>query len=169
VSVGGAAEFNASHVMQVLMAQNGLDTNYVATGEGATAVVAGVRGGHFPVGLTSIQQYIGAEDTIKPLAVFSREPFPQAPDVPTMDSLGYEIVGATNWGLAGPAGMDPAQIQTIWEAIEKAYDNPDVQANFEENGQAMIGLGPEEAEEYVAERLADVESVVPIFKEMEGS
>ncbi|WP_158542876.1 Bug family tripartite tricarboxylate transporter substrate binding protein [Phytoactinopolyspora halophila] len=165
VDIGGAAEYNLSHAVQVMLDDAGLDTNYVATGEGATAVVSGVRGGHYPVGITSIQQYFGAEDEIQPLAVSSEETYELASDIPTLSELGYDVSGSTNWGLAAPEGTDPEKIEIISDAVADALDEEDVLQNMEDEGQGMIGTGPEESEEYVQDYLDDIRSVTPLFEQ----
>ena len=111
LDLGGTAEFNASHVVWGQFKEQGLETNYVSSGGGATEVVASILGGHLPIALTSAQQAVG-NDQIKALAVFADEEYPLLPGVPTVKSLGYDIVNESNWGVSAPAGT-PLEIREV--------------------------------------------------------
>lgn len=165
INVGGSAEFNLSHVVQAQLGQAGLETNWVATGEGSTSVTAGVLGNQFPVGITSIQAYVGREDELLPLAISSEGSYEHYPEIPTFSELGYEITGATNWGLAAPKGTDPAKIQVIADAVAEAMETQDVQDNLASEAQSAIGLGPEESAEYLAEFRQDILEITPVFQQ----
>lgn len=163
VDLGGTAEFNASHVVWAQYKEQGLDTNYVASGGGATEVVAAVLGGHFPIGLTSAQQAVG-NDEIKALAVFGEEEYPLLPGVPTMKSLGYDIVNESNWGVSGPAGMPLEKREVIWAAIESALKQDSVIKSMKESGQQPIGLGPDEADAYIKGVTKEMAAMVPLLE-----
>lgn len=65
-----------------------------------------------------------------PLAVSSPERLDVLPDVPTFRELGYDIV-AENWlGLSAPAGLDPAIVKTLDDAVAVALTKSEVTAQF---------------------------------------
>ncbi len=49
------------------------------------------------------------------------------PEVPTLKELGYNIVSASPYGIAGPKGMDPKHVKILHDAIRKAMDDPGYQ------------------------------------------
>lgn len=163
IDMAGGANFNASHASWGLLKDQGLDTNWVSTGDGSTEAVAAVLGGHFPAGITSAQQAV-ASDEITALAVFSEERYEFLPDVPTAQELGYEGVQETDWGIGAPADMPLEKRQILWEAIEEALERDAVLKNMENEGQTMIGLGPEDTEKFVEEMTADIEEILPILE-----
>lgn len=64
------------------------------------------------------------------LAIAAPERIPQAPNVPTFREQGMDIV-LENWlGISGPAGMDPAMVDTIHDAFLAAVAKPEVQARL---------------------------------------
>jgi tripartite-type tricarboxylate transporter receptor subunit TctC len=46
------------------------------------------------------------------------------PTVPTLREVGIDLVDSSPFGLAGPAGMDPEVVKTIYEAFHKAMLDP---------------------------------------------
>ena len=44
------------------------------------------------------------------------------PNVPTLKELGYGIVSASPYGLAGPKGMDPAVVKILHDAFKKGME-----------------------------------------------
>lgn len=49
-----------------------------------------------------------------------------APDVPTLQELGYPYVIDSSFGIAGPKGMDPRIVAKLHDAFKKAMDEPTV-------------------------------------------
>ena len=82
---------------------------------------------------------------IKILAVGSPERSPDAPDVPTFRELGYpEEFILTAWRvLVGPPNMPKAIVNRINEAVNKAYEDPDVRQKFKALGLEATGGSPE--------------------------
>ncbi len=77
------------------------------------------------------------------LAVLAPERLPFAPNLPTAVEQGYDVVGVFISGLIAPKGMDPAQIQTIADAVERAIQNPDYIKKSEALKQVTEFQGPE--------------------------
>lgn len=46
------------------------------------------------------------------------------PTVPTTRELGYEVLIESPVGIGGPAGMNPALVQTLQDAFKSALDQP---------------------------------------------
>ena len=82
---------------------------------------------------------------LKILAVGSPERSPDAPDVPTFRELGYpEEFILTAWRvLVGPPNMPQPIVNRINEAVNKAYEDPDVRQKFKALGLEPTGGSPE--------------------------
>jgi len=46
------------------------------------------------------------------------------PAVPTFRDLGYDVIGESAYGIAGPRGMDPEVVRTIHDAFRLAVHDP---------------------------------------------
>jgi len=46
------------------------------------------------------------------------------PDAPTLKEMGIDIVSTSPYGIAGPAGMDPAVVKVLEEALREASRDP---------------------------------------------
>ncbi|GAA3750181.1 tripartite tricarboxylate transporter substrate binding protein [Salinactinospora qingdaonensis] len=167
VSVGASARLNLSHIIATELAQEGLETNYVSTGEGSTSVVTGVAGGHFPVGMLGANHAVGS-DEVRAIAVSSDDRFEALPDVPTFKELGIDVVGMTSWGVATPKDTPMEIRQTLADAILAALDKEEVQESVAAEGQQVLGYGPEETKEFVSGISGQYEEIVALIEEQEG-
>ena len=89
------------------------------------------------------------------LAIASPERNPQLPDIPTFREQGYDIV-IENWvGLSGPAGMDPAMVETIHDTVLAIFASEAAEARLTELGITHTPMSTEAYTALVAE-LIDV-------------
>lgn len=58
------------------------------------------------------------------LVVWSAQRAKRFPDVPTLRETGIDIVSASPYGFAGPAGMDPAVVKILHDAFKEALFDP---------------------------------------------
>ena len=66
------------------------------------------------------------------------------PDLPTMREAGYDV---GMWGYLwfwGPAGMNPATLDTVYRHVARAVAQPDVQELFANGGSEAMALPPAE-------------------------
>lgn len=88
-----------------------------------------------------------------PIAIASSERNPEIPDVPTFTEQGYDIV-IENWvGLSGPAGMDPATVQTIHDTVLAVFANPEVQTKLTDLGITHRAMSSDEYHAFVAKQI----------------
>ncbi|MBV1797450.1 tripartite tricarboxylate transporter substrate binding protein [Siccirubricoccus sp. G192] len=73
---------------------------------------------------TSAWADMALEGTLRPLAVWMSERVKRFPDVPTFRELGYDVIGESAYGIAGPRGMEPEVVRTIHDAFRKAVHDP---------------------------------------------
>lgn len=161
----GAGEFNMSHVMQAQLFAAGLETNWVAHGEGAAGATADIRGGHFPAGITTLQQYLTGDGEVGVLAVATEERVPQADYIPTFQELGYDIVAETTWGFMAPADTPDEIVWCLYEAWDYALQQDDVIEAAVSTGHAVLNLNPDEAAEWIENFRGVLETVQPVLEE----
>ncbi len=58
------------------------------------------------------------------LVVWSAKRAKRFPDAPTLREVGLDIVSASPYGFAGPAGMDPAVVKVLHDAFKEALFDP---------------------------------------------
>ena len=61
---------------------------------------------------------------LRALLMHTKDPYEKLPGVPTTMQLGYNIYNDTLLAVYGPAGMDPAVVKKIEDALEKAQGLP---------------------------------------------
>lgn len=87
------------------------------------------------------------------IAIASPERNSEVPDVPTFVEQGHDIV-IENWvGLSGPAGMDPAMVQTIHDTVLAVFANPEVQVRLTELGITHRAISSEDYASFVADQI----------------
>ena len=73
---------------------------------------------------TSAWADMALEGRFRPLAVWMSERARRFPDVPTLRDLGYDVLGESTYGIAGPRGMDPEVVRIIHDAFKEAVHDP---------------------------------------------
>lgn len=96
------------------------------------------------------------------LAVTTAQRSPSAPDLPTMQELGFEGFDVSSWfGLIAPAGTPKEVIDKLNAVIVKAQDNPEVQQAFAGLGAVGEKTTPEEFGAFIK---SEVENWAPVVK-----
>lgn len=73
---------------------------------------------------TSAWADMALEGQVRPLALWMSGRVARFPAVPTFRELGYDVVGESAYGIAGPRGMDPEVVRTIHDAFKAAVYDP---------------------------------------------
>lgn len=80
------------------------------------------------------------EKRIVPLAVTAKYRLAVAPDVPTMQELGYKDFNASFWnGVLGPAGLSATIAERMAQAVNKALAMPEVRKRIAPSGNEIDG------------------------------
>jgi len=97
---------------------------------------------------------------IAPLAVTTTERLDAFPDVPTVAESGYPSFQANGWyGMAAPAGVDPAIINRISKIVNQMIQSDAVRRELTAQGMIPASNTPEEFRAYIKadrEKWADV-------------
>lgn len=113
--------------------------------KGVAPAIADVLGGHIPLGygsLSTIKPHIAGGKLVV-LAVTSRERTPLAPEVPTLNELGYKSVDINSWyGIFGPKGMPEEVVKTLNQHLNELLKMPDVVERMAAQGATPVGGAP---------------------------
>lgn len=99
---------------------------------------------------------------LRVLAVGSKEPRPDFPGVPTMESLGYSGFeqGAPWVGMLAPAGTPKDIVKTLNKAAVDALNRPEVRKQIADLGAVVVGDSPEQFRQFLIEDKARWEQVI---------
>jgi tripartite-type tricarboxylate transporter receptor subunit TctC len=90
------------------------------------------------------------EGKLKALAIASRNRYPDAPDIPTMQESGYPGFIMGSWaGLMAPAGTPAAAIERMSREIAEIVKQPEVVATFKHLGFLPMGTSPQEFKSFL--------------------
>ena len=85
------------------------------------------------------------EGQMRGLAVSSAKPYPFAPDVPTLKSLGTDFTEVTWWGPMAPKGVPDATFKKLADAVGKAAQSPEFLAVLKKFYYVPSYMPPDEA------------------------
>ena len=85
------------------------------------------------------------------LLMHTKERYERLPDVPTSIELGYDYYNDTVFSVFGPAGMDPAVVKKIEDAIEKAQGTPAWKTWLDQTGQITVKMRSAEYTKFLEE------------------
>ena len=103
--------------------------------------------------------------TVRALAVMDNEPYPFLPEVPTMESQGYNTYVATSRVYSVPAGTPPEIVNALTSSIKRVMDMPDHKQKITEMNAVLRYMDPPSLEKYWAEMEETIAPLVPMTKE----
>lgn len=164
VVTGGSGTWSGHHIANLqLQEKAGIETTYVPY-KGAAPAVAAFLGGHVQALWGNSNDLYQHKDKLRVLAFGTKEPFSPMPDVPTFESLGYNLYASIDRGAGAPPGTPDEKIKVLQDAFLKIANDPKVQEQMLQDGFVPMSLGSKEAEEYIQQKVADWKPVVEKFK-----
>jgi len=117
-----------SWAMKVLESQTGASYLGVPYPSSA-AIITAALGGQIDLICDALGAMAGAVagNRLRVLAVSSEQRLPQWPHVPTAKELGVNAITTLPYGVGGPAGMSPAVVARLEDAMRKAVADPEHQ------------------------------------------
>jgi putative tricarboxylic transport membrane protein len=105
--------------------ETGARFRFVTFKGGGDAVLA-TLGGHVELTTENLSEMMPLVEAkkMRVLAVTGERRFKNAPDIPTLKELGYNIVAATGRGFAMPPGVPKEAAATMEAALKRVYDSP---------------------------------------------
>jgi tripartite-type tricarboxylate transporter receptor subunit TctC len=147
LTYGHAGVGTSQHLAgELFKVKAGVDIRPVAY-RGSTAVMPDLLAGRLSVFFGNIVNVLPQvrEGKLRALAVTSLKRSAAAPDLPTMDELGYPGFEAVPWfGLMAPGGTPPEIIDKLHRETVRILAMPDVRKRFDELGLDPIGNTPAE-------------------------
>ena len=136
-----------------------LHVPYKTTGPALMDIIAG-RVSMMFADFTSAQPHVKA-GTVRPLAISRIDRSSLYPDLPTMDEAGIKGFNLDAWaGLVAPAGMPPAIVMKLNDALRNIIDSPDTQAKLKNVGFEAFSSTPEELAAFMKTQLRVWEKMV---------
>ncbi|NIW23718.1 MAG: tripartite tricarboxylate transporter substrate binding protein [Gammaproteobacteria bacterium] len=108
-------------------------TPAIVTHEGGGDLMLNVLNGTLDIGVGEAQEIRSQLDAgqLRILAVFAAEPTERLPGIPTVKSLGYDVVLTKFRGIAGPPGTPPAIVDAWQQGVQRVLENADYRDVYE--------------------------------------
>lgn len=115
------------HFMFIAL-EDATDTEFTLVPFGSSAPTrTAIMGGHVAAGILNVSEIAGFEETIRVLAIAAEESSEYAPDVPTLQSEGIDVVNGSLRGFVAPAGLSEDVEQKLMDAFRQTFDDPEFQ------------------------------------------
>jgi tripartite-type tricarboxylate transporter receptor subunit TctC len=164
VTTGGSGTWSGHHIANLQFDKlAGIQTTYIPE-SGAAKSIAAFLGGHVQAVWANSNDLVQHADKIRVLAFGTKKPFPNMPDVPTFQSLGYKLYASIDRGVGAPPGTPDNIIKVLQDAFLKIAENPKVQEQMRKDGFVPLAMGAKETEAYIQEMTREWAPVVKEFK-----
>lgn len=159
LTLSGSGTNSANHLAQQQFDKMaGIKTTYIpfgGTGPSNTALLGKQVSGSW--GYTTVQMQLGNQ--VRCIAVAMQQRHPKLPDCPTFKESGFDLVGGAYRGVAVPKST-PAEIQTkLADILAKINHDPEFIKKMEDNGFAMLNVGPAEMPKFMTDVKARYEAL----------
>jgi tripartite-type tricarboxylate transporter receptor subunit TctC len=163
VGIGSPSEFAA----RIFEQQTGTSFQLVPY-RGGAPLLQDMIGGHVDFAFGQAAGYVTAVESgeLKAFAVLQPKRWWAAPNVPTLDELGYKNIDASFWhGLWAPKGTRPEIIAKLNAAVRIALADPVVRDRFKKVGQEIWPVEDQTPEALAAKQKAELARWAPIVSE----
>ena len=127
------------------------------TFKGGGEAVISVAGGHTTFTTENLSEGLSFVETgkLRVLGITSDKRLPQAPDVPTLQELGYPIVLGTLRGFSMTAGVPKEAVVTMETALKKAHDSAEWKEVARRNVFQNVFMGSADFTAYLHKRFPE--------------
>ena len=127
------------------------------TFKGGGEAVISVAGGHTTFTTENLSEGLSFVETgkLRVLGITSDNRLPQAPDVPTLQELGYPIVLGTLRGFSMTAGVPKEAVVTMETALKKAHDSAEWKEVARRNVFQNVFMGSADFTAYLHKRFPE--------------
>lgn len=134
----------------------GVKFRFVTFKGGADAVTA-TAGGHTTFTTENLSEGAGFVEarTLRVLAITADRRLPQAPDVPTLQELGYPITAGTIRGFTFTAGVPKEAVATMEAAMEQVHKSAAWKEIVKRNIYEDVFMGSAEFTKFLVTRMAE--------------
>ncbi|MEJ2169451.1 MAG: tripartite tricarboxylate transporter substrate binding protein [Desulfobacterales bacterium] len=131
---------------------------------GAAKSIAAFLGGHVQAVWANSNDLVQHADKIRVLAFGTKKPFPNMPNVPTFESLGYKLYASIDRGVGAPPGTPDDIIKVLENAFLKIASDPKIQEQMKRDGFVPLAMDAMETKAYIEEMTREWAPVVKEFK-----
>lgn len=165
ISCGGTCNASWDIPFVSLLLDQGVDVSKVnlIPAPGSAAGLQELAAGGVDVVLCSLPETdaLTAAGRVRSVGVMSGKRLDRYPAVPTVgEQVGRTYEGGTWRAIAGPAGMDPALVAAIEDAVKAAYESERFQKGMKERGFGLQWRGSAELAAFLKEHEAMTERVI---------
>lgn len=130
------------------------------TFKGGGDAVTATAGGHTTFTTENLSEGLGFVEakTLRALAISADRRLPQAPDVPTLQELGYPITAGTIRGFTFTAGVPKETVVTMEAALEQVHKSPAWKELVKRNIFQDVFMGSAEFTKFLAQRMEEYKS-----------
>jgi tripartite-type tricarboxylate transporter receptor subunit TctC len=154
----GTTPYLAGEVLKLRTGINMQHIPFPGAGPATTAVLAG-QVDLYTANIGSLMGLIDA-GKVRPIAVTSKERWPDLPNVPSLEELGIkDAVSDTFQGIYAPAGTPQPAIDRLVKELKAILARPDVKEKFVKAGLPVVAEGPDLFRARIARE-------VPMYKEI---
>jgi tripartite-type tricarboxylate transporter receptor subunit TctC len=132
--------------MELFRERTGIDVLHVPY-KGSAGALTDLLSGEVNVGFVPVHVAMPLikAGKLKPLAAGSKQRHPNAPDIPTLDELGYKGIDVEMWyAFYAPKGTPPAVLAKLNAELRAVLALPEVKAQFDKVGLDVASSTPEE-------------------------
>ena len=125
--------------------------------KGGAPLVQDLIGGQVPIGFGSLSELIEHHRAgrLRVLAISGTQRARAAPEIPTFQELGLKGIDKNPWlAFFGPAGMQPAFVNSLNAAVRAAMNAPEVRERFASLGYEASPTTPAELRQWVQDALS---------------
>jgi tripartite-type tricarboxylate transporter receptor subunit TctC len=164
VTTGGSGTWSGHHIANLQFGKlAGIQTTYIPE-SGAAKSIAAFLGGHVQAVWANSNDLVQHADKIRVLAFGTKKPFPNMPDVPTFESLGYRLYASIDRGVGAPPGTPDDIIKVLENAFLKIASDPKIQEQMKNDGFVPLAMDAKETKAYIKEMTSEWAPVVKEFK-----
>lgn len=131
--------------------------------KGAAPATTDMVGGVVQVGfinLPAVLPFINSEK-LNAIAIAASRRSPALPDVPTFAELGFQGFEGSSWySLAVPAETPDAVVATLYAALTKTMNDPEIKKKLETQGVEEFLMNGHEAREFISNDKARIKTVL---------
>ena len=127
------------------------------TFKGGSEAVTSTAGGHTTFTTENLSEGLGFVEgkTLRVLAISASRRLPQAPDVPTLQELGFPITVGTIRGFTFTAGVPKEAVTAMESALEIVHKSPEWKELAKRNIFEDVFMGSAEFTRFLAQRLEE--------------
>jgi len=164
VTTGGSGTWSGHHIANLQFGKlAGIQTTYIPE-SGAAKSIAAFLGGHVKAVWANSNDLVQHADKIRVLGFGTKKPFPNMPDVPTFQSLGYKLYASIDRGVGAPPGTPDDIIKVLQDAFLKIASDPKIQEQMKKDGFVPLAMDAKETKDYIKEMTLEWAPVVKEFK-----